>query len=249
MNRGNVHTIIRKGEGRNFMWKTFLIFVSLCFLIFNYNTALGAGHEKDIIIEQKEVTKVELELIFVAGKLTLSGGAKNLMEGKFLYQEKEPKIVYDPLGDHGYLYMEQRNEASVKKRSVWNVLLHRHIPLAMHIATGGSEAKLDFRDITIEKLLLENGVGDTVIYLNGNYQTGFESWIHGGVGNIKIILPKDIGVIVKTKNDRGTIKAKDFIEKEKNIYVNEQYGKAGVLIDVEVTMGIGEVELVLANNH
>ncbi len=230
--------------------KKFLFsFLQVCFLsTLLYGSTIYAiqTNEKNVVIEPKGVEKAEVEIIFASGELLLVGNASELMEGNFRYNTKEPRISYDALGDDGYLYMEQKNEESVKTKSLWDVKLGQTVPLDLQIATGGSKANLDLRQLRLQNVTVESGVGDTVINLSGEYEKGFHVSINAGVGNTTIYLPKNIAVVIKAKSGRGKITAKDLIEKERNTYVNQAYEEntTNVILHIEVNMGIGQVEFI-----
>ena len=78
--------------------------------------------------------------------------------------------------------------------------------------------------------------------LVGQWDHDLDASIKGGVGEITVHLPSNVGVRVDASKGIGSIKAHGFM-KEGGDYVNEAYGKSGVTLSIDINAGIGEIRL------
>ena len=90
------------------------------------------------------------------------------------------------------------------------------------------------------------GAGETTIDLSGEWAEDLAAQISGGVGQVTLIVPRDVGVRVRSQSGIGAVSAEDF-RIEGGAYVNDALGDTPVTLDVELQQGIGDVELVLAD--
>jgi hypothetical protein len=86
------------------------------------------------------------------------------------------------------------------------------------------------------------GAGKTTVDLTGDYARGFDATIQGGVGQATILLPSEIGVKAKAEGGLGTIDAEG-LEKVDDSYVNDAYGESDTNLNVDITGGVGEINL------
>jgi len=67
--------------------------------------------------------------------------------------------------------------------------------------------------------------------------------VKGGVGQVTIRLPKDVGVTAHATGGIGAVRTEG-LRKNDGDYTNDAYGKTPHKITVDVQGGIGEIELV-----
>jgi predicted membrane protein len=78
--------------------------------------------------------------------------------------------------------------------------------------------------------------------LRGPHARSFRVTIDGGVGSGKIYLPVEVGVRARVHGGLGSVNTRGLV-KEGGVYTNEAYGKSAVTIEVEVSAGIGSLDL------
>ena len=86
------------------------------------------------------------------------------------------------------------------------------------------------------------GAGQMLLDLNGPRKQNLSVDIHGGVGQARIRLPKDVGVRAHATGGIGSVNTHGFT-KQGDDYVNTAYGKTPTSIDLSVEGGIGEIDL------
>jgi predicted membrane protein len=86
------------------------------------------------------------------------------------------------------------------------------------------------------------GAGQFTADLTGNWKKDIEADIHGGVGHAIILLPEDVGVRVRATGGIGSISSGG-LKRDGDEYVNEMYGKSPVTLRLDVSGGVGNIEL------
>jgi hypothetical protein len=87
------------------------------------------------------------------------------------------------------------------------------------------------------------GVGTLKLDLDGAWRKDFHAQIRGGVGTAEVRLPRQVGVRVDAHGGLGGIHAHG-LRRSGGAYVNEAYGRAGVTLRIEISGGIGQIELI-----
>ncbi len=211
--------------------------------------AVGESIEETQTVELGEAESVELDLDIGAGTLKVQGGARELMEGYFVYNVErwKPEIRYSVTGNRGILKVKQGECSAMaigKTRNKWDIRLSNDVPLDIKVDFGAGAGKLDLRGLILNSLDIDMGVGELKVDLSGEQKQSFNVSVDGGVGSATIYLPLDVGVRVEVDGGIGSVNARSMIKK-KGVYINDAYGKTGVTIDVEVDAGIGSIDLIL----
>jgi len=68
----------------------------------------------------------------------------------------------------------------------------------------------------------------------------------GGVGGVKLALPRDVGVRVGVEKALSGVDASGFTG-EGDAYVNDAYGESDVTLLIDLKVGVGRVELNLSD--
>lgn len=209
----------------------------------------GEPQEESRTIELGQAESVELYLKMGAGELRLYGGAKELMDGSFLYNVErwKPEIDYTISGSRGLLEIRQGKKSGVpmgKTRNRWDISLNDDVPIDFRVDFGAGEGNLDLRGLTLKSLDIDMGVGSLTVDLTGEREQDLDVSIEGGIGSATVYLPDDIGVRVKVDKGIGSVHARS-MNKEENVYTNDVFGKTEVLIDMEIEAGIGSIDLKL----
>jgi hypothetical protein len=195
---------------------------------------------------------VRVEMIIGGGALLVRGGAENLMEADFAYRHQswKPQVEYTVAGREGSLSIRQSPTlAIVPSGSLparWDVRLNSDVPMSLNIALGGGGGDLELGDLNLSRLDIKFGAGGANIALDGDWERDLEASISGGVGGVKLTLPSDVGVRVEADTGLGSVDARDF-HKEGDVYTNDAYGRSDVTLNVRIQVGVGGMELILAD--
>lgn len=136
-----------------------------------FNRTGDAEHDEERSVALQGATSARARIDMSVGELVLAGGASDLMNGRFMFDEElAPKIDYDVRDGVGELKIEQSRGRRVMKwnRNRWEIALNDDVPLELdvHMATGKLEAILSSLRLTTVRL--HHTTGETSIDLGGH---------------------------------------------------------------------------------
>lgn len=208
------------------------------------------GPDKEIrVIESREAKNVEVDLKIGAGKLRLSGGASELLLAGFIFSDKSwnPDIVYTEKGELGRLSIRQPETKDFSfnddDKYVWNLKFNNEMPLSFNIELGAGVSEIFLDGLTIDDFSMVTGVGKSEIDLRGNWKKSTTINITGGIGLSHIYLPQNTGVKLNIDKGIGSLDFSGLIRKGKNQYVNSLYENSDIILTVNLTTGIGKIEV------
>lgn len=126
-----------------------------------------------------------------------------------------------------------------------NISLYTNVPWDLNLDTGATGVNLDMRDLIINKLTLDIGAGNGKVIF-GNKSKNIQATIDGGASNLKIYVPQNAGV--KIESDSGLL-SNNFdsvgLKKMNDYYVTDNYENAANLVNIDLSMGASNVELII----
>jgi len=195
-------------------------------------------------------TSASVQIEFPAGELKVQSGSSNLMDASFRYNvdEWQPQVNYSESGAQGELIVSQPGSDQLPSRggliNEWKLLLTNDIPLDLSIRAGAGNNELNLGGLDLAALNIESGAGNTKVYLDGNWDHDVLASIKGGVGNLTVNLPAEMGVLVIMDTALVNVSANGLIVAE-NGYVNQAYGSAPYTFTLNLEVGVGSVTLVV----
>jgi hypothetical protein len=93
-----------------------------------------------------------------------------------------------------------------------------------------------------QDMIVQGGVGEITLDLTGDWDNSADIEVTAGVGRLKLRLPDDVGVRVEVKGGLSNVEASG-LRRSGGAYVNDAYGEAEIELSIEVTTGIGQVDL------
>ena len=207
---------------------------------------IASRHVHDVeALDRQGSEPVQVHIAMPAGELKVSGGANRLMEADFKYAEIEgkPKSSYQLSGQRGQLNVTQKGRKFHMGRTYndWDLRLANNVPMELSIHMGAGHSDMKLGDLSLTKLEINMGAGQMMVDLTGDWKKDLDANIRGGVGNVIIRLPEDLGLRVHARGTwidrRGTFKA------SRREYFNEQYGKSAVNLRLDISGAIGKIEL------
>jgi predicted membrane protein len=78
--------------------------------------------------------------------------------------------------------------------------------------------------------------------LTGERERDLNVSVRGGVGEVVILLPEDVGVQAQVEGGIGEVKA-DGMSRKDDAYVNEAFGVSETTINLDIQGGVGGVTL------
>ncbi len=114
------------------------------------------------------------------------------------------------------------------------------------LRSGASSLSVDeMGNASPESVTVEGGVGNLVLDLTGAWSQSSRVRVTAGTGSVTLRFPETVGVRVTMEGGLGNIDADDGFERSNGSYVNSAYGQADIEVDVEVVVGVGNVNLEL----
>lgn len=193
-----------------------------------------------------EFARVEIDI--GVGALLIDGGAESLLEGDFTYSEEswKPELDYAVNGKEGRLSIRQPSEAKTigwpDVHYEWDLRFNSDVPMDMKVNMGVGGGDLDLGDLNLGELEIDVGVGGAEIDLSGRCERDLGATIHGGMGGLKLVLPREVGVRVEAESGLGRVGASGF-NREGDVYTNDAYGRTDVTLSIRVDVGVGGVDL------
>jgi hypothetical protein len=145
-------------------------------------------------VTAKGAERAEAEIHMGPGDLTVTGGAKALMEGDFSYSDGRlaPEIDYRIDGDVGELDMRQDADGNwfpgfwgSGYRNVWDVAFADDMPLDLRMQLGAGDVNVELGETMLEEFVMETGAGSLDIDLTGS-DTLDEVRVSTGAGDIRL---------------------------------------------------------------
>ena len=229
-------------------------YVLSCLVLFGFvltgcdseTVATGPVEMETRIIERDKSELVRAELRMGAGELNVRGGAQEMLEAEFRYDvpQWKPEIRYNATGFRGILTIEQPSGRKVSGKAIcgWKLRFNDDTPLDMIVHIGVGQAELDLGSLSLRSVEVNIGVGEVKMDLRGTPKHDYDVTIQGGVGEATIQLPRGVGVVADAHGGIGEINAHG-MRKRGSRYVNDLYDNAKVIVHLNVTGGIGTINL------
>jgi hypothetical protein len=205
---------------------------------------------KEVVKQKAEGAKsVQVDINIATCKLKLSGGSKQLFTGGFAYSQADwkPETSYKLEGKKGFLEIKQPDTKNININDddeyVWNLKFGEKTPLNINLEFGAGVSEIQLGGLPIKNFNMLMGVGKTTLDLRGEWKQNAEIHLDGGIGLLQVYLPESIGVQIKTIKGLGSIEVLNMIKKDKNTYVNKQFNKSKININIFLKTGIGKIEI------
>jgi hypothetical protein len=248
-----------------------LILMAVSFSITACNRGLRIGdlQTKSQTVELGDADSADVEIQMGAGALDVSGGASELLEASFTYNvaELDPRATY---ADGRLEVKDSGVEGGIaslfdldKFRNEWDLKLSEDVPMEMKIGLGAGPTKLALGTLALSRLNIAGGAGDVeldlkgsqalrrldfdlgagkvTIDLTGEWQHDLDARIGGGLGDINLRLPSDVGVRIEV-HAVGAIDANG-LTRDGDTYTNAAYGTSDVTLRIHIDAGVGRINL------
>ncbi|MBN2841178.1 MAG: hypothetical protein JXP37_09525 [Coriobacteriia bacterium] len=208
------------------------------------DTTQGTANDR---ITRDDATRLTASIEMGAGRLRVTGGADDLMDGTYVYSNDawRPEVRYSVDAGEGMLSVQAPErppiDLSSKMRYEWDIALTNDVPLDLSIALGAGESELELGALDLRRLSVDIGAGDATIDLTGTPRHDLSAEINAGAGAFTLRVPVDVGVrIVGHQDGIGAYRADGFMQ-DGEALVNDAYGNAPVSFDIVLRRGLGDV--------
>jgi hypothetical protein len=224
-------------------------------------------------IERDDAESVRADIEMGAGVLDVSGGANELLQADFTYNvaEMKPEVSYSG-GTVSVLTPDIEGVTSFwdmdDYRHDWDLRFNNDVPMEMMIFLGAGQADLDLGGLSLTRLDVDTGAGDitldlsgtssltwlgvnlgagkVTIDLTGDWQNNLDASIQGGLGEMTLLLPRDVCVRVGLEGGISNTNTTG-LTKDGDGYVNDVCGGSAVTLHIDIKAGIGEINLELGD--
>ncbi len=202
-------------------------------------------------VETGAAQSVRAEVKMGAGNLAVSSGAGGplLMAAQFSYNvaKMKPEVGYEVTNGRGALTIGEPSMVMFKTwpanlRYSWDLKLNDDIPLDLDVSIGAGKSRMDMRGLMLKSLGVHAGVGECEVDLTGDWHGDADVKIEGGMGRVNVRLPRAVGVRAHVAGGLGSVHTSD-LSRDGDYYVNSAYGKSPVTLTVDITGGVGEINL------
>jgi len=209
--------------------------------------AVGKVQSETRTVNLDSASSASVQIEFDAGELNIGGGADNLMDGSFRYNvaEWQPQVDYSETEEQGKLLISHQGDSVPVGDAVindWDLQFSNAVPLELSIQTGAGESQLDLAALDLTAVSVEIGAGTTHIDLNGAWQHDLHVTVSGGIGEITIDLPTEMGVRINASTPLVSVTTSG-LAKDDDGYVNDAYPTALYTLTLDLQAGIGSVVL------
>ena len=211
-------------------------------------TRVGALRTKSQSVELGDADPVNVEIQMGAGKLDVSGGATELLEASFTYnvEDLDPRAIHTngrlEVMDSG-VNMGIASFADLDDfRNEWDLKLNEDVPMEMKIDLGAGPSNLALGALALTSLNINGGAGEIIIDLSGTWRNDLDARITGGLGDLYLTLPREIGVRIEVDPGVGIVDASS-LKRNGNTYTNYVYGVSGVTLRIHIEGGVGNINL------
>jgi hypothetical protein len=208
---------------------------------------VGELQSESQTVELGDAEAVQVEISFGAGVLDVSGGAEELLEADFSYNVARLKPVVEYT--NGTLVVRQPGTEGLPAlqgiadfRNEWDLRLNNEMPIDLSVDMGAGNSNLQLAGLSLNRLDIRLGASESTIDLGGDWVRDLEATIDAGAADINVKLPKDVGVRVRVESGPHTIEVAG-LTKDGNVYTNAAYGVSDVTLEIEVEVGIGNINL------
>jgi hypothetical protein len=208
---------------------------------------VGALRNESQSVELGDADAVRVQINQGAGDVDVAGGADKLMEADFNYNvaKMKPEVAFS----NGTLVVQQPEVEGLPYlggitgfRNEWNLRFNDAVPMDLSVEMGGGTSNLRLTGLSLTGLDVNLGAGISTVDLSGDWQQDLDVSIDAGASNVTVTLPRDVGVRIVV--DRGpTVIQAPGLTKDGNIYTNAAYGLSDVTMQIDLTTGIGWINL------
>lgn len=210
----------------------------------------GRIRETSEVVSLDGAESVSAEILMGAGDLEVEGGADQLLEGEFRYNDRDllPEISYRVGGNaEGILRIEQDdrpgNHFYESYYNKWVLRLNSDVPLDLSLTLGAGECYLDLEDLDLRSFSMKMGAGEATLDLGTAPSQDLDLDIQGGVGQLTVILPPDAKIEAHVTGGLGEINLSG-LKGQKGTYQSDYQG-SGPVIRLEIEAGVGELNLLV----
>jgi hypothetical protein len=200
---------------------------------------LGAAHEAQVILDPA-FAYLELQAARHASEQLLEGRVAPI-RGENIDQEidRSGHRIEATIRTTGLIVMPFLRISG--EHASWEMQLHPGVDYDLRVDVGAGKTDLFLDDLIVKKLDVDTGIGQTIVHLPD--QGVYDAKISGGLGHVVVFLPDNLGVKLFVDVGIGAVDVPNEYRRQGEAYVSPNYNQAEETIEVDVSLGIGSVEI------
>ena len=115
------------------------------------------------------------------------------------------------------------------------------VPMELKVEMGAGRSDLKLGGLSLTRLEISMGAGEVIADLTGDWKKDLDAEIHGGVGHAIIRCRRMSACAFTPPADR--FDQADGLKRDGDEYINDMYGKSPVTLRLDVSGGVGNIEL------
>jgi hypothetical protein len=236
----------------NYRLIALVLFAALLLASCGSQARVGALQTESQSVELGDAKSVRVEIDMGAGDLKVTSGADKLLETDFIYNvaKLKPEVSYT----NGTLVVRQPDVRGMPSlqgitdfRNQWDLRLYDEVPMDLSVDVGGGTSNLQLAGLSLTGLDVVLGAGKSTVDLNDDWARDLDITIDAGAADLTVRLPSDVGVRVEVDRGPTMIDAPGLVQ-DGGVYTNDAYGVSKVTIRIDITAGIGWLNLELVDN-
>jgi hypothetical protein len=230
-----------------------LVFIGVGFgILWGVITGRSMGRVEEVTIPLDGAERAQVLMRHGAGHLRVGpgGGADALLEGSFgggldyratrdgsaLRVDMRPP-VRDPFA-FGLPWMIGQGRALD-----WHVALTPDVPLALELQTGAGEAVLDLGGLLVTDVWLKTGASATKLIAPAGVDRAHIK-VEGGAASVSVRIPPGVAARIRATGGLAGISVDETrFPRQGGVYQSPDYETAAHIVDVEVDMGVGSIDI------
>jgi hypothetical protein len=244
-----------------------IVVVSL--LITNKSKIKTENHAKTVKSSAKSACT---EVKFPAGTLNISPSENNKFFNSDFYNcpdNCEPQVDLVENGNRATLRVTSKNDQDHinyddSTKCTWNLHFNKKVENEMTVNMVAGEGNLDLsgcnlkvfefkmvagevhlnlRNTSLPYLNFKAAAGEAQIDLTGKWKNDLRANIKGGIGEITVKIPENIGTKIEISGILGDVNVPQSFTKNHKSYTNGLFGKTTETLYLDIFGGIGEVNI------
>ena len=118
----------------------------------------------------------------------------------------------------------------------------------LSVNTGASHLEItNLGNASPESVVIQGGAGEIEVDLRGEWTRSADIEITAGVGEVTLRLPDNVSVEIDVDGGLADVNASDF-DRDNGNYVNDMYGESDIELRIDITTGVGSINLIEVSN-
>lgn len=214
-----------------------------------WDASAGPAEVMNISEDLKDAKRATVQINSSVGEFRLEASSSNdkLVEGTVgrLNGERIDSNYYGNNGDMTFILKSGGfsipNVNTRRGQGVWDLKLAKNVAMDLKVGTGVGESTIDLTGLTLNRLEVSTGIGEVDLTLPNTGK--FDVKMNNGIGETTLRIPDGMEAKIRASKGIGSININGAFSRADGYWVTPNYANAQNRVDVEISGGIGEIEI------